>query len=322
MWVNPNGGGHGFNALAQTDDPNDDNGHGTLMSGVLGGVGDNGKGVVGVAWRVQIMALKCLDSAGNGSDSDIIACIDYARSNGARIINASFDSAGYSQSLSNAIYSARNAGLILVASCGNNSLNVDDNPRYPACYQIDNIVSVCYTTRSDGLATLSNYGATNVDLAAPGQQMYSTFFLSDSFYLGGNSLQGSSFAAPYVAGALALMLAQYPTEPYEQIIARLLIATDPLPSLAGKCVSGGRLNLRKALCPPISLAAIPAAGDQPFELRLSGSPNQTYVIELTTNLTSWSPIYTNTTSTTGRLDFTDNQSTNSAQRFYRARSSP
>ena len=152
--------------------------------------------------------------------------------------------------------------------------------------------------------------------------MYSTFFLSDSSYLGGSSLQGSSFAAPYVSGTLALMLAQYPTEPYQQTIARLLIATDPLPSLAGKCVSGGRLNLRKALSPTISLTAMPAAGDRPFELRLTASPNQRYVIELTTNLTSWSPLYTNTTSTTGQLDFTDDQSTNSARRFYRARSSP
>src|SRR5207244_12915859 len=97
---------------------------------------------------------------------------------------------------------------------------------------------------------------------------------------------------------------------------------DALPIFAGKCVSGGRLNLRKALSPSISLTALPATGERPFEMRLSGSPNQTYVIELTTNLTSWSSVYTNTTSASGLLDFTDNQSTNSAQRFYRARSSP
>src|SRR5438552_9831672 len=91
MWVNPNDGGHGFNALTGTNDPSDDNGHGTLMAGIIGAVGDNGIGVVGVAWRVQIMAAKCLDSVGNGSDSDLITCIDYARTNGAIIIYASFD---------------------------------------------------------------------------------------------------------------------------------------------------------------------------------------------------------------------------------------
>src|SRR5262249_59868845 len=164
MWVNPQDGGHGWNALNNTNDPKDDNGHGTLMSGILGGAGNNGKGVVGVAWRVQIMACKCLDASGNGGDSDIIACIDYARTNGARVITASFDSPTYSQALSNAIVSAPDAGMIFFASCGNNAANIDVNPRYPACYDIDNIVSVAYSTRNDTLGTFSNYGATNVDL--------------------------------------------------------------------------------------------------------------------------------------------------------------
>ena len=322
MWVNPNDGGHGFNALTGTNDPNDDNGHGTLVSGVLGAVGDNGKGVVGVAWRVQIMACKCLDSAGNGGDSDLIAGIDYARTNGARIINASLDSPGSSQALSNAVVSARDAGIIFVASCGNNSANVDVNPRYPACYQIDNIVSVAYTTRNDGLGTLSNYGATNVDLAAPGEQMYSAFFTSDSSYLGGSFLQGSSFAAPYVTGTLALMLAHYPGETYSQMITRLLSATDPLPALAGKCVTGGRLNLLKALSSPVSLAVVQAAGSGPFQLRLSGGPNRTCVIQVTTNLAGWVPVFTNTTSLDGTFDFSDDESTNLARRYYRAVAAP
>lgn len=318
MWVNPIDGGHGLNALTGTNDPSDDNGHGSLVSGTLGGVGDNGKGVAGVAWRVQIMACKCLDAAGNGSDSDLITCIDYARTNGARIITASLDSPAYSQALSNAIYSARNADIIFVASSGNNSANLDLNPRYPASYDIDNIVAVAYTTRNDTLGSLSNYGATSVDLAAPGAEMYSTFFASDSSYLGGSFLQGTSFAAPYVAGTFALMLAKYSGEAHQQIISRVLNATDPLPALSGKCVTGGRLNLRKALSPPISLAAIPTAGNAPFQLRLSGDPNQSYVIQITTDLTSWSPLVTNTTSANGVFDFTDNQSTNSARRFYRA----
>src|SRR5207247_3745328 len=89
-WINPNDGGHGFNALTGTNDPNDDSssGHGTLMAGVLGAVGDNGKGVVGVAWQAQIMACKCFNSSNTASSSDIIACIDYAKTNGARVINA------------------------------------------------------------------------------------------------------------------------------------------------------------------------------------------------------------------------------------------
>jgi subtilisin family serine protease len=321
MWVNPNNGGHGLNALTGTNDPDDDNGHGTLVSGILGGVGDNGKGVAGVAWRVQIMACKCLDSAGNGNNSDLIACLDYARTNGANIVSASLDSPSYSQSLSNAIYSLRNAGIILVASCGNNSVNLDLTPRYPACYSIDNIVSVAYTTRKDELGILSNYGSTNVDLAAPGEQMYSTFWASDTSYLGGAFLSGTSLAAPYVTGTLALLQAKYGAETHQQIIARLLSGTDPLPALAGKCVTGGRLNLRKALSPPISLTAIPTGG-RPFQMRVSAGPNRTCVVEFSINLTAWSPVFTNTTPASGTFEFTDDQPAGSAPGFFRVVSAP
>src|SRR5206468_9504806 len=110
---------------------------------------------------------------------------------------------------------------------------------------------------------------------------------TDSFYF---SSTGSSFAAPYVTGALALMLAKYPTETHQQIIARVLAATDPLPALAGKCVTGGRLNLRKALSPPISLTAIPTVGGGPFQLRVSAGPNRTCIVQFTSNLPAWSPI--------------------------------
>jgi subtilisin family serine protease len=316
MWINPNDGGHGFNAFTGGNDSGDDQGHGTITAGVLGAAGNNGKGICGVAWRVQIMSCKCLDSSASGSDSTVIACIEYAITNGAKIMNSSFDSPGYSQSVSNAIRSARDAGIIFVASAGNNAANVDVTPRYPSCYQIDNIVSVAATTRNDALWNLSNYGATNVDLAAPGDQLYSSFFINDSFYIG--PLSGTSLSAPYVAGALALMLAKFPAENYQQIISRLLDATDSLPSLAGKCVTGGRLNLRNALSPPIKLNVLAAA---PFQLRLSGGPNHECVIESSTNLASWSPVYTNTTGASGTFDYTDNTSTNSVRRFYRATSS-
>jgi subtilisin family serine protease len=316
MWVNPIDGSPGWNALTGTNNPADGDGHGTLVSGIIGAAGDNSKGVVGVAWRVQMMAAKCFNTLGDvGFDSDVIACIDFARTNGARIINASFSGTGFSQSLSNAIYGARNDGIIVVASAGNNAADVDAAPRYPACYEIDNIVSVAATTRSDALWPSSNYGATNVDLAAPGHQIYSTFFINNSFYLG--PVAGTSLAAPYVTGTLALMLAKYPAETHQQIIARVLNATDPLPSLTGKCVTGGRLNLRKALSPPINLTVIPTAPDEPFRLRVFAGPSRSCVVEATTNLTSWTPVLTNITSASGTFDFTDGQSINSPKRFFR-----
>ena len=317
MWVNPNDGSHGLNALTGSNDPNDDSGHGTEVAGVLGAVGNNGKGVVGVAWRGQVMACKCFNNFGVGNLSACVTCLDYARTNGARIVNASWGFAPGSLALSNAIASLRDAGIIVVAACGNSTNNVDVNPVYPACYPMDNVVSVAYTTRADTFATPSNYGATNVHLAAPGEQIYSTFGAMDSGSFAYHTDSGTSFAAPYVSGAFALMLAEYPTENHRQIINRVLSATDPLPSLAGKCVTGGRLNLRKALT-PIRLTGVAATDQGPFQLHLSATTNLTCVIQVSTNLVSWSPLFTNTTSGAGTFDFTDNQSTNCPRRFYRA----
>jgi subtilisin family serine protease len=317
MWVNPVDGGHGTNSFAGTNDPNDDEGHGTLMAGVIGGVGNNGKGVTGVAWQVQIMACKCFDSAGVSSDSAIIAAIDYARLNGTRIINASFDSPNFGAGLSNAVYRASMAGILFVASCGNEVANVDISPRYPACFGINNVVSVAYTTRNDTLGQFSNYGATNVDLAAPGANIYSCFFTSDTAYLGG-PLEGTSFAAAYVSGALALILAKFPSEPYPQTIARLLNATDPIPTLAGRCVTGGRLNLRNALNPSILLAAIPQASPGLVQLQVISAPSRLCVVQSSPDLVIWSPLLTNITSANGMFEFSELIPTNSLQRFYRA----
>ena len=316
MWVNPNDGSHGLNVVAGTTDPNDDNGHGTMVAGVLGAVGNNGKGVVGVAWRTQIMACKCFNNFAIGSISAVITGMDYARTNGARIINASWGFTN-SLSLSNAVYSLRDSNIIVVAACGNSSINIDLSPTFPAGYDFDNIVSVASTTNNDTLSAFSNYGPTRVHLAAPGDNIYSTWSPTDSFYQTGS---GTSFAAPYVVGTLALMLTKYPAETYQQIIARLLNATDPLPGLAGKCVTGGRLNLRNALNPPIKLTAFPATNGMPFQLRLSSGASRTCVIQVSTNLLGWTPIFTNTTSAAGLFYFADTASTNSVQRFYRATS--
>lgn len=324
MWVSPNDGSHGLNAIAGTTDPSDDsgNGHGTMVAGVLGAVGNNGKGVTGVAWRVQIMACKCFNSLGNGNISDVVTCLDYARTNGARVINASWGFFPGSLALSNAISSLRDVGVIVVVASGNSTNNIDVDPVYPAGYPLDNIVTVASTDRHDTLSYFSNYGATNVHLAAPGEDIYSTYgninIANNSLYL---SESGTSFSAPYVAGAFALMLAKFPGETHQQLISRVLNATHPLPSLTGKCVTGGRLNLRNALNPLIRLTVLPTALNTPFQLRVSASANRTCIIQASTNLTNWYPIFTNTTSANGTFDFTDNQSSGSAQRFYRASAS-
>jgi len=325
MWVNPSDGSHGWNTLTGTNTPLDVQGHGTLVAGVLGGVGNNGKGVVGVAWSVQMMALACFDANEHASDSDIITCLEYARTNGARIINASWGDYAYSQSLSNALYGLQRDGIVFVAACGNDRRNVDLTPYYPACYQLDNIISVAYTTRSDTLGTLSNFGATNVDLAAPGAAMYSTFFAADNSYLPepyAPYLEGTSFASSYVSGALALLMAHYPGEDYHEITTRLLNGADPVPALGGKCVTGGRLNLRKAFNPPIRLRSTGLDSSGSFVLRVLGAPNREVIVEATSDLANWSPMVTNTLSSAGTMDFTDTESGGAGQRFYRAVESP
>lgn len=322
VWTNASGG-YGWNALQHNETPADSDGHGSLMAGVIGAVGNNGKGGAGVAWRVRLQACRSFATASSGFDSDIIEGLEFACTNGAQVINMSLGGAGFSSSLSNALFAVREAGIIVVASAGNEGVNVDVSPRFPACYQLDNIISVAASTRADALWTSSNYGATNVDLVAPGHQITSTFFVTDNYYLG--PLSGSSFSAAYVSGACALLRAKYPTETHQQIIARMLNGVDVLPSLAGKCATGGRLNLRKALSPPISLAfhsMLNFQGQPTARWRVSAGPARNFVVEASTNLTTWSSVYGGTTSAAGTADFFDPLAANHPQRFYRVVAEP
>src|SRR6266545_4647100 len=265
---------HGINAITNSGDPNDDHGHGTHVSGTVGAMGNNSVGVVGVAWRVQIMACKFLDSSGNGFISDAIKSMDYARSKGAKVVNASWGSTSFTSSaLHDAIDSLRQAGIIFAAAAGNSAANNDVTPLYPASYELDNIISVAATTRTDDLAFFSDYGPTTVDLGAPGAAIYSCWNGSDNDY---RYNDGTSMAAPHVAGTCALMMAHYPNDNYQQIISRILSNVDPLPALAGKCVSGGRLNLQRALSggapPPVVTAdftASPTSGNVPLTVQFT-----------------------------------------------------
>lgn len=238
---------YGWDFANNDNNPMDDNGHGTHVAGIIGAIGNNGLGVAGVAWRVQIMALKFLNSSGTGQLSNAIRALNYAVAMGAHVSNNSYSGGGYFQAFADAIAAAGRAGHIFVASAGNAGQNNDVSPTYPASYNLDNIISVAATDRNDRLASFSNFGARTVDIAAPGVQIYST-------YRGGGymSMSGTSMAAPFVAGAVALLRDLYPSWTYQQIVNRILTTADPLPSLAGRMVSGGRLNLARALGTPQS----------------------------------------------------------------------
>jgi subtilisin family serine protease len=249
LWVNPADGSPGFNVTDNgyaANDPWDDYGHGSHVAGIIGATTDNGMGIAGICWNVQLMACKFLDSSGQGTISGAIDCLDFAREHGAKVVNASWGSFTFiSQALHDAIASLRDADIIFVAAAGNSGVNNDVTPLYPASYSdLDNVISVAATDDRDRLTSWSDYGATNVDLAAPGADIVSCWNGSDSDY---EIDQGTSQACAEVTGACALLRAYFPDENHQQIIQRLLNGTDPLPSLAGKCNSGGRLDLFKAM---------------------------------------------------------------------------
>ena len=257
---------HGISSIDGSGNPNDDDGHGTHVAGIIGAVGNNGLGVTGVAWKVQLMPLKFIAASGSGFTSDGVECINYAIKHGANVINASFGSPTFSSSLQTAIAAARSAGIVFVAAAGNEKTDNDLTPSYPASFTLDNIVSVCATSSSGVFdASYSNFGATSVDIGAPGTAIYSTWFDSDSGY---QLLSGTSMAAPVVSGVVALMKAQFPAESPAQIRQRLLATADPLPSLAGKCVSGGKVNLQRSLSPYVAAKFTSSAVAGVFPLTL------------------------------------------------------
>ncbi|MGB9178990.1 MAG: S8 family serine peptidase [Pyrinomonadaceae bacterium] len=235
----------GFSAI--DDNPMDDNGHGTHCAGIIGAEGDNGFGIVGVNWKVEIMPLKFMNANGSGTTADAIECINYVidRKNegvNIRIISASWGSRMKSKALEDAIRKAGDAGILFVAASGNDGANSDKTPHYPAGYNLPNVVSVAAMTRNDQLASFSNYGAKSVHIAAPGAEILSTW-LNGSF----EEHSGTSMATPVVSGVAALILSGHSNLSVEELRERLFKSVDKLDSLNGKVSTGGRLNAAKAV---------------------------------------------------------------------------
>ena len=235
---------HGWNFAAGTNNPDDDNGHGSHVAGTIGAVGGNSNGIAGVCHTVRLMALKFLDASGSGTDSDAIEAIQYATAMGALATNNSWGGSDYSLTMQQAIEAAGAAGSGFIAAAGNDGTNNDVIPQYPCNFPVANIISVAATDSADVLAWFSCYGKTTVHLGAPGFQTYST--TKD----GGYALNsGTSMATPHVTGAVGLLKAANPNLTFADIKTMLIATVDPLPSMTTKSISGGRLNLAKALVP-------------------------------------------------------------------------
>lgn len=260
IWTNPDPGQHGYagdihgwNFVAENNNPSDNYGHGTHVSGIIGAVGNNGIGVSGVNWSVSLMPLKICEPESCYLSAEI-AALEYAVDHGAKVANASFGGAGdSSKPEEEAIEASGKAGLLFVAAAGNQASSDDVLPFYPASYPLSNIVSVAATTSSDTLASFSNYGATSVQLGAPGENILSTLPTTGplSSTTGYGYLSGTSMAVPQVSGAAALLWSLHPSWTMQQVRSRLLATTRPLPSLFGKVSTCGELDIGAATNPAL-----------------------------------------------------------------------
>ena len=230
---------HGWDFYNNDSQPLDDNGHGTHCAGTIGAVGGNGIGVTGVMWNTRIMPLKFMSSSGSGYTSDAVAAILYADMMGADVLSNSWGGPDYSSALESAI---AGSPALVVCAAGNNGRNADTYPMYPAAYTCPQIVSVASYSPYDRLSSFSNYGPVSVDVAAPGEYIYSTLKGGGYGYK-----SGTSMATPHVAGLAGLLKSNSPGLSNLDLKAAILDSVDQRSSLTGKIATGGLINAANAL---------------------------------------------------------------------------
>lgn len=252
----------GWNFAGDNNISSDDNGHGTHVAGIVGAVGNNGQGISGVMWDVQLMALKFLDSDGVGTVADEVSAIQYALAKGVRVINASFGGVD-SRSERDAIALANTSGVLVVAAAGNGGTDVigdnnDDSPTFPASYGVPhvingvpfdalpNIIAVAAADQNDNLAFFSDFGPQSIHVAAPGENILSTV-PTGFFPFGYAFFSGTSMATAYVTGLAGLTFSRAPGLTHLQARDLILNNVDELPNLSGLLLTGGRINAFKTV---------------------------------------------------------------------------
>ncbi|MCC2677883.1 MAG: subtilase [Pseudobdellovibrio sp.] len=232
---------HGYNAINNSGDPMDDQGHGSHCAGTIGARGDDGVGVAGVNWRVKMMAVKFLSASGSGTLEDAVKAIDYANKMGAKIQSNSWGGGGFSQTLFDVIKQSDEKGALFIAAAGNDNNNNDTRPSYPATYAVPNIISVAAIDNKGARASFSSYGKKTVHVGAPGVNVLSS--------TGGDydSFSGTSMATPHVSGIAALVWGHETALTGREVKERILKTARPIAGLKGKVATGGLANAYLAL---------------------------------------------------------------------------
>jgi thermitase len=260
----------GFRVIPPGDDYSDDDGHGTMLAGIIGARRDNKTGVAGIIPDAKLLVIKFIDSHTPPTPDAAADAIRYAISNEAQLINASWHVSLDRDSLRDAIEQAGRRGILVVAGAGNNGTDNTRTPFFPACYEYDNLISVMASEeKDDRKAGFSNYGS-NVHLAAPGRRILSTSIyrrapisadvLRGEYNPAYRLYDGTSSAAAFVTSAAAMLLSIDDSWKPNEIRDHLIASADECPELYGLCQANGRLNLRRAVCGPFSIAA-PNKGD-------------------------------------------------------------
>ena len=268
MWDgSPTYPNHGWDTAGSgDDDPAPDTGiaeddHGTHVAGIVGAIGDNATGITGICWQAEIMAIRAGSFASGLTTADVIEGIAFAIDNGASIMNMSFGGElPFDPLFSAAIDDARDAGVLVVAAAGNDGVDVDgsgadglDTTRfYPCAFPQDNVVCVAASDQADEWALFSSYGATSVDLAAPG-----TNVLSTTYFDGFDVMSGTSMATPQASGIAALIWAHNPAYGYREVRSSLLDSSRAAGAWSGLTVTGGVVDADRAirlLQPPTGLS--------------------------------------------------------------------
>ena len=276
---NENHNTYGWDFVKNGPNPPDEHGHGTHVSGIIGALANPRAGISGVAHKVSIMPIRYYSESNPGALNlaNTVKAIEWAVEHGANIINYSGGGPEFSEAEYLALRKAELKGILVVAAAGNERQNTDkiEHYYYPAAYRLSNIISVAATDRGNNLIASSNWGKTRVDVAAPGDAIYST--LPGKRY---GQMSGTSQATAFVTGIAALLLAKDPSLKPAQIRQIIVDSVDKFPQLREKVASGGRvdayqavLSLTKPLKPVIAMP-IRMASQSPVAVRVPAEGSQ------------------------------------------------